>query len=104
MTTLSTHVLDAARGVPRAGLEVVLETVPEVSGGGATELERVVTDADGRARFTTVLDGGHHALTFATRTAFHPVVRVDFTVDAAEPHHHVALLLSPFAYTTYKGS
>ncbi|MDN4172401.1 hydroxyisourate hydrolase [Nocardioides sp. SOB77] len=102
MTTLSTHVLDAAAGSPRADLEVVLEVVP--AGGGAAELERVRTDADGRARFATAVEGGHHALTFATGTAFHPVVRVDVTVDPAEPHHHVALLLSPFAYTTYKGS
>ncbi|MEV7428205.1 hydroxyisourate hydrolase [Nocardioides sp. NPDC092400] len=98
MTTLSTHVLDAGAGAPRADLEVVLAT------GAGAELERARTDADGRIRFVTVLDGGHHALTFATATAFHPVVRVDLTVDGAEPHHHVALLLSPFAYTTYKGS
>ncbi|WP_182525316.1 hydroxyisourate hydrolase [Nocardioides dongkuii] len=98
MTTLSTHVLDAAAGAPAAGIEVVL------ADGAGAELARGVTDADGRARFDTDLPGGHHALTFATATAFHPVVRVDFTVDATEPHHHVALLLSPFAYTTYKGS
>ncbi|MCR6030606.1 hydroxyisourate hydrolase [Nocardioides sp. zg-579] len=99
MTTLSTHVLDAAQGTPRADLEVVL-----TRGADGAELERVRTDADGRARFAGDLDGGHHALTFATATAFHPVVRVDVTVDATEAHHHVALLLSPFAYTTYKGS
>lgn len=99
MTTLSTHVLDAAQGVPRTDLEVVLS-----AGADGAELERARTDADGRVRFATALDAGRHALTFATGTAFHPVVRVDFTVDAAQPHHHVALLLSPFAYTTYRGS
>lgn len=98
MTTLSTHVLDAAEGLPRAGVEVVL------TDAAGTELERATTDGDGRIRFATAVDGGHHALTFATATAFHPVVRIDVTVDGSQPHHHVALLLSPFAYTTYKGS
>ncbi|NPC95824.1 hydroxyisourate hydrolase [Nocardioides sp. zg-DK7169] len=98
MTTVSTHVLDAGRGVPRAGVDVVL------TDAGGTELERATTDADGRIRFATEVAGGHHTLTFATRTEFHPVIRVDIAVDDSEARHHVALLLSPFAYTTYKGS
>ena len=98
MTTLSTHVLDAGLGAPAVGMEVVL------TGADGAELQRATTDEDGRVRFHPALPGGRHTLTFLTGTAFHPVVRVDFTVEAAEPHHHVALLMSPFAYTTYKGS
>ncbi|MEP7736905.1 hydroxyisourate hydrolase [Nocardioides sp. 31GB23] len=105
MTTLSTHVLDAALGVPAAGLAVVLSRE-------GLELERATTDDDGRVAFTTRPPGGECALTFATgawfaaagRTAFHPQVDVALAVDPDEEHLHVALLLSPFAYTTYRGS
>ena len=104
MTTVSTHVLDAALGRPAAGLEFTL-TLPD----GSTANGR--TDADGRATVPGELTAGVHALTFSTgpwfaaqeRETFHPEVTVTFTVTEGE-HHHVALLLSPFAYTTYRGS
>ncbi|WP_121255031.1 hydroxyisourate hydrolase [Nocardioides ferulae] len=108
MTTCSTHVLDAALGVPAAGLAVGL------AGPDGDPLAEAVTDADGRVRFDADLAPGTHTLTFATgawfaaagRETFHPEVRVAFAVadHPAQPHHHVALLLSPFAYTTYRGS
>lgn len=105
-TTLSTHVLDVALGRPAEGLAL---TLADVAGA---ELETAVTDADGRVRFETVLDAGVHAITFATgpwfaaagRATFYPAVDVVFEVDAGEPHYHVALLLSPWSYTTYRGS
>lgn len=104
MTTLSTHVLDAALGRPAGGLEVTL-TLPD----GTTKTGR--TDADGRAMLPDELAPGVYTFTFATgpwfaaqeRETFYPEVVVSFTVTGGE-HHHVALLLSPFAYTTYKGS
>lgn len=103
-TSCSTHVLDAARGRPAAGVAVLL------SAGGAP-VEEAVTDADGRVRFGADLAAGPHRLTFATgpwfaeqqRDTFFPEVTLDFLVADGE-HHHVALLLSPFAYTTYRGS
>lgn len=106
MTTLSTHVLDAALGVPAAGLALTLAATD------GTELETAVTDVDGRVRFEATLAGGGHALTFATgpwfaaagRSTFFPAVDVVFDVDPDERHYHVALLLSPFSYTTYRGS
>ncbi|MEI7057646.1 hydroxyisourate hydrolase [Nocardioides sp. CCNWLW239] len=104
MTTLSTHVLDAALGRPAAGLALIL-TRPDGSALTAT------TDGDGRVRFDGEMSPGPHTLVFETgpwfadqdRETFFPEVSVGFTVTAGE-HHHVALLLSPFAYTTYRGS
>ncbi len=103
-TTFSTHVLDAALGRPASGLSLTL-TLPD----GTTKSGK--TDADGRARVEGDLPAGDHTITFATgpwfaaqdRETFYPVVAVTFTMTEGE-HHHVALLLSPFAYTTYRGS
>jgi 5-hydroxyisourate hydrolase len=70
-----------------------------------------VTDADGRHRFAEgVLVAGVHRLRFDTgawfgdRPAFYPEVVVTFTVTDPAAHHHVPLLLSPYAYSTYRGS
>ena len=104
MSTLSTHVLDAVLGRPATGMDVVL-TLPD---GSTTALR---TDDDGRARVDTELPAGEHTVRFATgpwfaaqhRDTFYPAVTV--TVDLPDGEHaHVALLLSPFAYTTYRGS
>jgi 5-hydroxyisourate hydrolase len=104
VSTFSTHVLDAVLGRPAAGVDVVL-TLPDGSAVTGT------TDADGRARLDVDLPRGEHALRFATgswfaaqqRATFFPSVTVPFVV-ADDGHHHVALLLSPFSYTTYRGS
>ena len=101
MTTLSTHVLDAATGEPAQGMEVVLDA-------GATG----TTDADGRFRFDVQLEPGTHRLTFATgawfeaagRHTFYPEVTVAFEVEPGRAHLHVPLLLSPYSYSTYRGS
>ena len=105
MSTLSTHVLDTAAGTPAAAMTVALR---EASGA---VLETVATDDDGRARF----DGEHAGvvvlrfetgawLTAHDRPAFFPYVDVAVHLDDARPHHHVPLLLSPFGYSTYRGS
>jgi 5-hydroxyisourate hydrolase len=106
MTTLSTHVLDAALGRPAAGLDVVLLDAD------SDRLETATTDADGRVRLETVVEPGDYTVGFGTgrwfasqeRDTFFPHVAVAFTVTADQPHYHVALLLSPFSYTTYRGS
>lgn len=105
MTTLSTHVLDSALGAPAAGVALTLRG-PD----GATV--PATTDADGRVRFEAPVAGGTHVLTFDTgtwfaaadRPTFYPEVVLTFAVDAGEEHYHVALLLGPFSYTTYRGS
>jgi len=106
VTSLSTHVLDATTGAPAAGVAVVL------TGADGAELARARTDADGRARLPTELAPGVFRLAFATgeffaaaqRESFYPEVVVSFTATADREHLHVPLLLSPFAYSTYRGS
>ena len=111
MSHLTTHVLDAATGEPARGIGVVLSTGP------GTEIACGATDDDGRlALGPERLDAGDYTLTFATGDyfrvrgvpAFHPRVAVTFTIevatDGSSRHYHVPLLLSPFAYSTYRGS
>ncbi len=108
---ITTHVLDTAKGRPAAGLPVILEM--ELMDGRWAELGRGETDADGRLRTLTPIDetlaAGTYRLIFETRIylgedAFYPEVEVRFTIRNAKRHYHVPLLLSPFGYTTYRGS
>jgi 5-hydroxyisourate hydrolase len=105
MSSLSTHVLDTALGRPAADLRVTLEV-------GADDAWTVViaaeTDDDGRVTDFGELAPGRYRLTFDTEQylgldAFFPEVIVTFRISPAE-HHHVPLLLSPFAFSTYRGS
>ena len=110
MTSLSTHVLDAVTGTPAAGLALVL------TDAAGNPLASAATDGDGRARLAEDLAPDTHRLLFATgewfaaagREAFYPEVVVAFAVAPADgggrAHLHVPLLLSPFAYSTYRGS
>ena len=110
MRSLSTHVLDAVTGEPAAGVRVVLSRRDD---GVWTDLAAARTDADGRVRELAPdgLDAGDHRLVFDTAahfaatgtTGFYPEVCVVFTV-AEQRHHHVPLLLSPYAFSTYRGS
>jgi 5-hydroxyisourate hydrolase len=104
--SVSTHVLDAVTGRPAAGVAVRLLAGDEVLADG-------VTDTDGRCRLTGEATGtGPHRLVFATgawfadqgREAFYPEVVLTFTVREPAAHHHVPLLLAPYAYSTYRGS
>lgn len=109
MSTLSTHVLNTALGRPAQGIRVVLERDGITLGSG-------VTDADGRVRdiltSDTQLDAGDYRLTFrvgeyfasAGTESFYNMIAVDFRVGAGPGHYHVPLLLSPFGYSTYRGS
>ena len=106
MSAVTTHVLDAATGRPAAGVAVRLE------GSGVTAQAR--TDDDGRVRALgpDELAPGDYRLVFDTGSwfrasgtpAFYPEVVVAFTVTEASGHYHVPLLLSPFAFSTYRGS
>jgi 5-hydroxyisourate hydrolase len=109
---ITTHVLDTALGRPAAGVAVVLE---RTEGSTVHELARGVTDADGRVGDLLPpgsLEPGTYRLTFDTgayfaaarRATFYPGVTVSFEVVDASQHHHVPLLLSPFGYSTYRGS
>jgi 5-hydroxyisourate hydrolase len=119
--TISTHVLDSMTGVPAAGVTVVLEALgagDDPADGEWRVARHGVTDADGRLRFSSDMEGGsegglaagEYSLTFGTGEyfrqrgirSFYPKVTVTFTVTSG--HYHVPLLLSPFAYSTYRGS
>jgi 5-hydroxyisourate hydrolase len=100
MAGISTHVLDAARGVPAAGVPVTLTTA-------AGTVHEGVTDADGRIGdlYEGTLAAGVHTLVFTVGgAAFFPEVTIAFTVDPERGHYHVPLLLSPYSYTVYRGS
>jgi 5-hydroxyisourate hydrolase len=113
MTAITTHVLDTSRGRPATGLHVELEAY---DGSSWRRIGRGVTDREGRLRSLgpddSVLVGGVYRLTFDTGTyfrtqntpAFYPRVLVEFTVAEGESHYHVPLLLSPFGYSTYRGT
>ena len=113
MSGITTHVLDTARGRPAAGVPVALEAKRE---GGWAVVGRGATDADGRLRDLAppdfVLSEGAYRLTFDAGTyfaaagaeGFYTEVVVSFVVRDAAAHYHVPLLLSPYGYTTYRGS
>lgn len=103
--SLSTHVLDAAKGRPAEGVAVRLDR--RDTDGGWTTVAEARTDADGRIREWGVLpQEGVHRLTFDTEglSEFYPEVTVAFTIADPGRHYHVPLLISPFAYSTYRGS
>lgn len=103
--SISTHVLDAARGRPAAGVPVRLE---RHDGAGWQPVADGRTDTDGRIAGWSAAPGVLR-LVFDTGTylgpdAFYPEVAVTFRIAEAGQRCHVPLLLSPFAYSTYRGS
>lgn len=108
--TLSTHVLDLMHGTPAAGVEVVLSAC---GGAGRREIARAVTSEDGRitSPFGGELDPGEYELEFNAGRYFaaknvkslYDRIPVRFRIENAA-HVHVPLLLSPWGYSTYRGS
>jgi 5-hydroxyisourate hydrolase len=114
MSTISTHILDTALGRPADGVNVVLEVQnPDESWSNLSE---AWTDEDGRVKpfflVETHLEAGTYRLVFDTESylsrshseCFYPQVTVVFSVGETPQHYHVPLLLSPFGYSTYRGS
>lgn len=112
MTTITTHVLDLSRGVPARGVAVTLERIGSPQ---STLLARATTDADGRVRQfspTPSIQPGSYRLIFDTGAyfaaaqvdTFYPRVVVEFEVRDTTQHYHVPLLLSPWGFSTYRGS
>lgn len=113
MSAITTHILDVSTGIPARGVPVTLErqtrTGWKIVGKGAT-------NEDGRLRdlldSDAILQAGNYRLTFDTENyfaqqqieGFYPQVTVAFAVRDAAQHYHVPLLLSPFGYSTYRGS
>jgi 5-hydroxyisourate hydrolase len=120
VSAISTHVLDIAAGRPAAGMRVRLERAGPAGKHDEEELGAATTDANGRIASLgpEVIGPGTYRLIFDTggylarqrasasgpeTAAFFPEVTVTFAVDGRE-HYHVPLLMSPFGYSTYRGS
>ena len=113
MSPLTTHVLDTSLGKPAKGVPVALKIL---AGGKWTSVAAGVTNADGRIpelmRGGSKLKRGVYRLTFETAKyfrstgakGFYPAVTITFLVQNPKEHYHVPLLLSPFGYSTYRGS
>jgi 5-hydroxyisourate hydrolase len=111
MSTVTTHVLDTSLGRPAAGVPVRLE---QLTDGEPTPVAEGLTDADGRVRDLGPDDlrPGTYRVVFGTgayfarsgQHTFYPEAAVTFLVEEAGAHYHVPLVLSPFAYSTYRGS
>jgi len=114
MSGITTHVLDLSVGTPARGVHVVLARLE--AGGTWTDLANSRTDRDGRVN-TLLSDGsslttGVYRLRFGLKAyfvsrgveSFYPEADVTFVVHDAGEHYHVPLLVSPFGYSTYRGS
>ncbi|HEY8165497.1 MAG TPA: hydroxyisourate hydrolase [Gemmatimonadaceae bacterium] len=109
MSTITTHVLDTSVGRPAQGVRVELEYGGALIGSG-------VTDDEGRVRDLLPADAqiseGAYRLTFfvgeyfskASRSSFYNEIVINFRITSVSEHYHVPLLLSPFGYSTYRGS
>jgi len=113
MSPITTHVLDTALGIPAEGMKITLSRVAD--DGSITMLGVGRTDADGRIADLAPEDAlkpGTYRLDFRTaeyfestdREGFYPSISVLFETRADRDHYHVPLLLSPFGYSTYRGS
>lgn len=112
MSGISTHVLDLSSGLPAAGVLVLLE---RAAGEGFERVNELATNADGRVPALLgieLLEAATYRITFqigayfAARgePVFYPQAQVLFVVSDSARHHHIPLLLSPFGYSTYRGS
>lgn len=115
MRSISTHVLDLANGRPAAGVPVTLERKNGDEVLGYTRIGTALTDADGRVKALLpegTLEAGTYRITFDTGAyfarlgvvGFYPEASIVFVVQDREAHYHVPLLLSPFGFSTYRGS
>jgi 5-hydroxyisourate hydrolase len=111
MSRITTHVLDISLGRPAASVPVILEA--RMASGTWAEAGRGSTDDDGRLKeLATALQAGTYRLIFDTGTYFaarrieglYPQVIIVFEVRDAQGHYHIPLLLSPYGYSTYRGS
>ena len=114
MATISTHILDVARGAPAGGVGVALAV--QNTDESWTELSQAWTDEDGRVKpfflVSEPVQAGTYRLVFDTESyfagleidSFFPQVTIVFKFDDAAAHYHVPLLISPYGYSTYRGS
>ena len=113
VSPITTHILDTAKGCPAAGIPIRIE----IERSGRFELiGEGVTNSDGRVidllPYDKPLETGRYRMRFDTdryfsdnkTEGFYPYVEVVFDIRQADQHYHVPLLLSPFGFSTYRGS
>lgn len=108
---ITTHILDTGTGRPASGVKATLEAK---TASGWQEIGSGSTDADGRIKNLgpVQVEAGRYRISFETggyfgkqgTESFFPAVSIDFFVNDVDEHYHVPLLISPFAYSTYRGS
>ncbi len=116
MSPITTHVLDTSKGCPAANIPVTLEILNDNSW---QTIAKATTDSDGRImdwmdsemndQAGNDMQTGQYRITFTTSNyhnnqGFFPSVTVNFIVEDTDQHYHVPLLLSPFSFSTYRGS
>jgi len=113
MSQITTHVLDTAIGKPAQGIDLTLSRLDgdswELLGGGTTNSDGRVADL---LPDDVTLEAGRYKVLFVTEAyfrqqqlkAFYPYAEIVFDIDGDGQHYHIPLLLSPFAYSTYRGS
>jgi len=108
MSPITTHVLDTAKGCPAADIPVSLEFF---NNNKWQQIAKGTTDTDGRIMnwLHKPIESGEYRINFATGSyhqgkGFFPSVTINFNIDKPEQHYHVPLLLSPFSFSTYRGS
>ena len=114
MSTISTHILDTARGKPANGVAVYLES--QKTDETWEQLTHAWTDEEGRVKpfflLEAPLKGGTYRLVFDTESyfsaldsnCFYPQVCVVFNIGDDPQHYHIPLLISPYGYSTYRGT
>jgi 5-hydroxyisourate hydrolase len=114
---LTTHVLDTARGMPASGMTV---TLYRIAGDNPKRLAQMITNADGRTdspilpksdfvcgTYELVFEAGAYLSSIHTKAEnprFLDVIPIRFGISDPDSHYHVPLLLSPYGYSTYRGS
>ena len=114
MSPITTHVLDTSQGCPGVNIRVRLEQ--HKNDGSWREVSSGTTDSDGRIldllAEEDVLGAGIYQMIFETApyfenqgiSFFYPEIEIRFLLSQPEQHYHIPLLLSPFGYSTYRGS
>ncbi|MBU9844308.1 hydroxyisourate hydrolase [Rahnella ecdela] len=111
MTRITTHILDTSLGQPAAGVRVWLESL---EGQKITLISEGQTDADGRAakltpepvasgHYRLCADIGAYFIATGRDTLYHSAI-IDVMIDGEQDHYHLPLLISPYSYSTYRGS
>lgn len=98
---ISTHILDTGKGTPAGNIRVTLQ---ELNGDKWKDVGTGVTSSDGRHAFETKPKSATYRIQFDVETPFFRMIAVTFKVEEPEKKYHVPLLLSPYGYSTYRGS